>query len=395
MQATATSEIDFGNTKVAFESKSDSELRNSYLLFKAIGFPWLVKIGPPMVNAAFAVGLPIKGIIKATVFKQFCGGESIQDCEHTIDHLYQFHVGTILDYSVEGTENETDFDHTADEVIRTIHKAKNNPKIPFSVFKPTGVASFNVLAKVSAGEKLTAAEQQSFENARARFRKICKAAFDNHVRLFIDAEKSWIQAAIDGLVTEMMEAFNTREAIVYNTIQLYRHDRMQFLHHAYDEAVSKGYYLGLKLVRGAYMEIERERAAKMNYPDPIQKTKADADRDYDAALEFCVEHIDRISVCAGTHNENSSRLLARLMEEKGLPNNEPRIYFSQLFGMSDNISFNLAKLGYNVVKYLPYGPVKAVLPYLFRRAQENTSVQGQAGRELQLIDKEMRRRKKR
>lgn len=386
--------LSFDNTEIAFKLKSNNELKQSYLLFKAIGYNWLVKLGPPMVNGAFNVGLPIKGLIKNTVFKQFCGGESMDDCNKTIDQLHSYGVGTILDYSVEGEEKEESFNATATETLETISKAKNNPKIPFCVFKVTGLGRFDLLAKVSAKETLTSTEESEWGRVKNRIHNICKTAHDNNVRIFIDAEESWIQPAIDDLAHHMMREFNNQKCIVYNTIQLYRHDRLAFLKASFEDAVKNNYYLGLKLVRGAYMEKERERALKLGYPSPIQPDKASSDKDYNEALRFCINHIDKISVCAGSHNEQSSMLLTQLMAEKGLSNNDQRVYFSQLYGMSDHISFNLSSAGYNVAKYLPYGPVKAVMPYLFRRAAENTSVKGQAGRELTLISREVARRKK-
>lgn len=386
--------LSFDNTEIAFKLKSNNELKQSYLLFKAIGYNWLVKLGPPMVNGAFNVGLPIKGLIKNTVFKQFCGGESMDDCNKTIDQLHSYGVGTILDYSVEGEEKEESFNATATETLETISKAKNNPKIPFCVFKVTGLGRFDLLVKVSAKETLTSTEESEWGRVKNRIHNICKTAHDNNVRIFIDAEESWIQPAIDDLAHHMMREFNNQKCIVYNTIQLYRHDRLAFLKASFEDAVKNNYYLGLKLVRGAYMEKERERAVKLGYPSPIQPDKASSDKDYNEALRFCINHIDKISVCAGSHNEQSSMLLTQLMAEKGLSNNDQRVYFSQLYGMSDHISFNLSSAGYNVAKYLPYGPVKAVMPYLFRRAAENTSVKGQAGRELTLISREVARRKK-
>lgn len=386
-------DLHFDNTEIAFRSKSNSELRRSYLLFKTIGYNWLVKVGPALVNFAFSIGLPIKGIIKSTVFNQFCGGESINDCDRTMEHLYQYGIGSILDYSVEGKEVESEFGHTMEETIEGILKAENNPRIPFCVFKVTGLARFDLLVKVNTNEALSETEQAEFDRVKARVEKICRTAYERDVRIFIDAEESWIQDAIDMLARNMMISFNKEKTIVYNTVQLYRHDRLAFLKRSLNDAIATSYMPGYKLVRGAYMEKERDRAEKMGYPSPIQPDKAASDRDYDLALRFCIDHIDRMSIVAGTHNESSSMLLAQLMQEKGLENNDPRVYFSQLYGMSDHISFNLASKGYNVAKYLPYGPVKAVLPYLFRRAQENTSVKGQAGRELKLISQEVARRR--
>lgn len=385
--------LDFNNTEIAFKAKSNQELSNSHFLFKAIGYNWLVQIGPSFVNLGFALRLPIKGIIKATVFKQFCGGESIQDCELAMNTMHKYGVGTILDYSVEGEQEEEVFEATADEIIRTIKKAAGDPRIPFSVFKVTGVARFGLLEALNDGHEPNASEAKEFEKVMKRVERICQTAFDHKVRLFIDAEETWIQNTIDSMVEQMMKRYNHEKAIVFNTLQFYRHDRLAYLKAALERAKSGNYHYGIKLVRGAYMEKEAERAAKMGYTNPIQPSKAASDADYDAALEFCVEHIDRMAICAGTHNDQSCLHLVRKMEQKGLAKNDYRIYFSQLYGMSDHLSYNLANAGYNVAKYLPYGPVKSVLPYLFRRAQENTSVQGQAGRELSLIEKEIQRRK--
>lgn len=382
--------ISFDNTENAFKSKSDSELNRAYWLFKLISSPALVNLG-----AAFgplALNLGFKGLIKRTAFKQFVGGESIQDCAQTVSALGQYNIGTILDYSVEGKESEADFEHCLEETIATIHMARQNKHIPFCVFKVTGLARFALLEKVSASQNLNEAEKQEWNRVKDRVRKICQTAAENHQPVFIDAEESWIQAAIDAMADENMEVCNQSEVIVYNTFQLYRHDRFEFLKTSIQRGKSKGYKVGAKLVRGAYMEKERERAMKQNYPSPIQSTKAESDKDYNQALKLCMDHIDMMGLCAGTHNEESSLNLVKLMEEKGLAKEDKRIYFSQLLGMSDHISFNLSLNGYNVVKYVPYGPVKEVLPYLIRRAQENTSVKGQTGRELRLIIQEKKRR---
>jgi proline dehydrogenase len=337
--------------------------------------------------------LPIKRIIRATIFKHFCGGEFIEDCEQTITKLHQFKVGSILDYSVEGKGDEAGFNLTTEEIIATIKRAKGNPAIPFCVFKPTGIASITLLEKVSLNAHLSQAELKEYQQTYERFKKICSTAAHYEVRILIDAEESWIQNAIDSIAENMMQHYNREKAIVYNTAQLYRHDRLAFLKSANQKAEEMNYFLGIKLVRGAYMEKERERASKMNYPSPIQPDKASCDRDFDDTLRFCIEHIDRIHICAGTHNEESSLLLAQLMEKKSIARNDERIWFSQLLGMSDHISFNLAHAGYNVCKYVPYGPVASVLPYLTRRVQENTSIAGQMGRELSLIIAERKRRK--
>lgn len=385
--------ISFDNTAVAFSGKTDSDLRRSYWLFRMIGSPAFVNMGKALATFAINFRLPVKGIIKATIFKQFVGGETIEECSRTVAELGKYGVGTILDYSVEGKESETDFDHGAEEIIATVHRAKNDSNIPFCVFKVTGLARFALLEKVSAGKTLSTEEEAEWQRVFKRVEKICTTARDAHKPVFIDAEESWIQQAIDNLADAMMELCNKQEAIVYNTFQLYRKDRLEFLKTSHQRAAGKGYFMGAKLVRGAYMEKERDRAAQMGYPSPIQDTKENSDRDYDLAVRYCVEHIDRVALCAGTHNENSSRLLATLLDEKQIPHNHKHVYFSQLLGMSDHISFNLSHAGYNVAKYVPYGPVRDVLPYLIRRAQENTSVKGQTGRELSLIIKEKQRRK--
>jgi len=385
--------IDFNNTEIAFKSKNNRELKNSYFLFKAIGYNFLVKLGPPIIEWCFKLRLPVKGLIKATVFKQFCGGEDIEGCENAIDKMHTFHIGTILDYSVEGEENEHTFDATAQEIIKTVEKAANNPKIPFSVFKVTGIARFGLLEAINNKKTLGADENSAYERVCKRVDQICATAARLNVRIFIDAEESWIQDTIDALALDMIKKYNKEKAIVYNTLQFYRHDRLAFLKLEIEKAKQENYIYGIKLVRGAYMEKEADRASKMGYLNPIQATKLNSDNDYNKALAFCVEHLNYTAICAGTHNEESCLKLVDLMQKNAIAKNDERIYFSQLFGMSDHLSYNLANAGYNVAKYLPYGPVKSVLPYLFRRAQENTSVKGQAGRELALIQKEIARRK--
>ncbi len=386
------SSVDFSNTQLAFQTKSNKELRNSYVLYKAIGYNWLVQFGPKMVDLCFKIGLPIKGIIKKTVFHQFCGGENIHECEKNIQLMHKYGVGTILDYSVEGEEKEDVFEATAQEIVKTILKAKGNSSIPFSVFKVTGIARLELLRKVNYKEDLNHNEFKEFEEVKRRFKLICETAHQSNVRLFVDAEESWIQDTIDGMVLGMMQLFNKERAIIYNTIQFYRHDRLAFLKNSVHHANDNDYFYGVKLVRGAYMEKEVHRALEMDYINPIQPNKDASDRDYNAGLKFCIERIEKVSICCGTHNEESCKYLIELMKEKGLAPNDQRVYFSQLFGMSDNLSYNLSHAGYCVAKYLPYGPVKAVLPYLFRRAQENTSVKGQAGREFSLVQTELHRR---
>jgi proline dehydrogenase len=384
--------ISFDNTEIAFSGMSNADLNRAYWLFKVININFLVKIGPPITTAAIKIGLPITPIIRATIFKQFCGGESISDCAKTITQLGKYNIGTILDYSVEGESTEQAFNATCEETIATIKRAKGDATIPFSVFKVTGLARFGLLEKLDAKEELSFEEKKEFERVKDRVRRICQTAYDLNVRVFIDAEESWIQQTIDDLSMDMMRLFNKEKVIVYNTFQFYRHDRLQAMKEFDAQLKSEGVLLGVKLVRGAYMEKERKRAAENNYPSPIQADKKSSDVDYDLGLAYCVEHIDRIAICAGTHNENSSKYLIDLMAKNNIAANDERIYFSQLLGMSDNLSYNLVNAGYNVAKYVPYGPVKSVLPYLFRRAQENTAIAGQMGRELSLILKEKKRR---
>jgi proline dehydrogenase len=386
--------LSFDNLENSFAFRSTHEIRRAYWLFKAISFPSLVKVGSNLATGALKYHLPVKGLIRATIFRHFCGGEDINDCARTIERLGLLGVGSILDYSVEGKEDEVEFDHSCQEILSTVKRAQFDPNIPFSVFKVTGLGRIDLLEKVSNKAQLSSEEAAEYSRVKERVRKICEEGFQLNVRVFIDAEETWIQPAIDDMTTQMMEKYNKEKAIIYNTVQLYRHDRLEFVKTSHQRAVEGSYFLGLKLVRGAYMEKERERAKTNGYPSPIHADKAASDKDYDAALRYCVQHIDRIAICAGTHNENSSLLLTRLMAENNISPNDERIYFSQLLGMSDHISFNLAKAGYRIAKYVPYGPVAAVLPYLTRRAQENTSIAGQMGRELSLLTAELRRRKK-
>ncbi len=384
--------LSFDNTANAFSGKTDNDLRRSYWLFKTVSNSGLVNFGRSFTDFALKTHLPIHGIIKATIFKQFCGGENIDECLKTIETLGKYNIGSILDYSVEGKVSETDFDNTAAEIIRTLQLASKNKHIPFGVFKPTGIGRIEVMEKVSSWAKLNAEEEKAWANMKTRVDNICRAASENNVQVLVDAEETWTQVAVDALVRDMMEKYNKQKAIVYNTAQMYRRDRLAYLDNLLKDAIEKNYIIGVKIVRGAYMEKERARAASMGYPSPINDTKANSDREYNTALEFCIKHLDRISICAGTHNENSAALLAKLMQQQNIPASHAHVWFSQLLGMSDHISYNLAKEGYNVAKYVPYGPVKNVLPYLIRRAQENTSVKGQTGRELSLIIKEKKRR---
>ncbi|MBC7796784.1 MAG: proline dehydrogenase family protein [Pyrinomonadaceae bacterium] len=386
-------DLDLDNTAIAFASKSNVELQKKMWLFRTMSNPFLVGFGSKATQMAFSMGLPIKSIVKATIFTQFCGGETIEECEATIQNLGKSNIGTILDYSVEGKSDETTFDNTRNEILRVLERTTKDDNIPFAVFKITGVARFELLEKVSAKQTLDETEKAEWQRAKSRVREICERAHKINQAVFVDAEESWIQDAIDELTAEMMTLYNREKPIVYNTIQLYRHDRLEFLKRLHQQAVSNNYLLGVKLVRGAYMEKERARAIEKGYPSPIQPSKEASDEDYDATLHFCIENVDRIAVCAGSHNEKSTVLLTQLMSEKGIANDHSHVYFSQLYGMSDNLSFNLAKAGYNVSKYVPYGPVKDAMPYLIRRAQENTSVMGQVSRELEMIEREIKRRK--
>jgi len=384
--------ISFENTEIAFSSKSDGELKRSYYLFKLIGNPTLVSFGQVATNIALKIRFPIAWAIKGNIFKHFCGGENIAECAQATKILDKFHIGTILDYSVEGKESEDDLDATLEEILRTIKTAHDNPHIPFCVFKVTGIARFELLEKINAKDGLSPSESEEWLRVHDRVNAICKLSEETSTPIFIDAEDSWIQDAIDGLAEEMMLKYNNRQAIVFNTVQLYRYDRLEYLKALHHKLKNRGSKTGLKLVRGAYMEKERARANEKGYRDPIQPDKTSSDRDFNAALEYCVKHIEDISICCGSHNEESSIILTQLMALNGIENGDKRIFFAQLFGMSDHISFNLAYAGYNVAKYVPYGPISEVLPYLIRRAKENTSVKGQTSRELGLILKEMKRR---
>jgi proline dehydrogenase len=385
--------VSFSNTEIAFRSKSDGELLKAYYLFRLISSPALVKTGKVLVNLALRLRIPIGWAIRGNVFRQFCGGENIAQCARATAVLDKFRIGTILDYSVEGKESEADLDHTCQEIQRTLETAGGNAHIPFCVFKVTGISRFALLEKVNAGESLSAGEASEWGRVRQRVDALCSMAHRTGTPLFIDAEDSWIQHAIDGLAEEMMDKYNRQGCVVYTTVQMYRHDRLAYLRRLHAKAKAGGYSIGVKLVRGAYMEKERKRAAELGYRDPIQPDKQSSDRDFDLAVAFCVDHLENIAICCGSHNEESSLKLAKLMESRGLARNDKRVYFAQLYGMSDHISFNLADAGYNVAKYVPYGPIREVMPYLIRRAQENTSVKGQTGRELSLITAERKRRK--
>lgn len=386
--------ISFENTEVAFESKSNADLKRAFRLFKMVSNPRMVKLGKWATNLAISLRLPITGMVKKTIFKQFCGGETKDECKQTIENLWKYRVGTILDYSVEGKDAVDDLERTKEEIISTIEKAAQNESIPFSVFKVTGVARFSILEKFNDPSKAVSEQDKlEFQDVTRRVEEICKTAHDKKVPLFIDAEDFCIQDTIDRLVTSMMAKYNKDEAIVFNTVQMYRIDRLDHLKKAIEQAKSSGYKYAVKLVRGAYMEEERSLAKEKGYPDPIHPNKKACDDSYDQALELLVSSGEDVFFCAGTHNENSSLLLAELLDKYKMDRGDKRVFFAQLLGMSDHISFNLSKNGFNVAKYVPYGPVKEVLPYLIRRAEENTSIAGQTSRELSLIIKERKRRK--
>ncbi|MCC9074370.1 proline dehydrogenase family protein [Flavobacterium sp. F-65] len=383
----------FNNTQVAFSLKSDTELERAYFLFKMIANQPLVRIGTAVTNFALKANLPVEKLIRATVFDHFCGGVNEDDCISVVDKMYTKGVCSVLDYSVEGKEEEEQFDAALKMTLKTIEFAKEREAIPFAVFKPTGLGRFELYEKLGEKQTLTPAEQTEWNRVVERFDIVCKEAYQNDVALLIDGEESWMQDAADDLVTEMMRKYNKEKAIIFNTLQMYRWDRLDYLKKLHEQAKTEGFFIGMKLVRGAYMEKENKRAEEKNYVSPICVSKEATDDNYDAAVLYMLDHLETMSIFAGTHNENSSYTLMELMQARGIKNNDHRIFFGQLYGMSDNISYNLAENGYNVAKYLPFGPVKDVMPYLIRRAEENTSVAGQTNRELTLLKTERKRRK--
>jgi proline dehydrogenase len=383
----------FNNTEKAFSLKSNSELNRAHFLFQMIGKPSLVKIGTSLTNFALQFHLPVEGIIRKTVFDHFCGGVSEQDCLQVVAKMYTKGVSSVLDYSVEGKEEEGQFDACLKMTLKTIDFAKENKAIPFAVFKPTGLGRIDLYEKIGEKASLSTAEQEEWNRVVARFEKICQYAYDSDVQILVDGEETWMQDAADDVVERMMEKFNTKKAIIFNTLQLYRWDRVPYLKALHLRAKEKGFHIGMKLVRGAYMEKEAKRAEEKGCKNPICESKQATDINFNNGLNYMLDNINEMAVFAGTHNEESSYLLMNLMQEKGISNDDSRIWFGQLYGMSDNISYNLAANNYNVAKYLPFGPVRDVMPYLIRRAQENTSVAGQTGRELTLIISERNRRK--
>lgn len=383
----------FENTAIAFELKSDSQLERAYFLFKMIANEPLVRIGTAMTNFAIKAHLPVEGLIRATVFDHFCGGVSEEDCLPIIDRMYEKGVCSILDYSAEGKEVDNQFDFAMEKTLEVLDFVKEKDAMPFAVFKPTGFGRFKLFEKVSAGDKLNDNETAEWGRLVNRFDRVCKKAHDLDVSLLIDAEESWMQDAADNLVLEMMRKYNKEKAIVFNTFQMYRWDRMDYIKKLKDMAASEGFRVGAKVVRGAYMEKENDRAREKGYTTPICASKRETDENFDAAIEYMMEHLDQFVLFAGTHNEQSCHKLIAQMQEMGLDPSDGNVWFGQLFGMSDHITYNLAAHGYNAVKYVPYGPVRDVMPYLIRRAEENTSVAGQTSRELALIQKERKRRK--
>lgn len=383
----------FENTEVAFKLKSKTELRKAHVLFKAVDKNWLTNLGA--WSLPWAIHIPgMKSIMKNTVFAHFCGGETRKESLQTIDKLYSQNVKSILDYSVEGKDEESEYERCFNEIMAVIDDATNNPKIPFVVFKPTGFGDMKIYEKIGLNATLNEDEKKQWENIKRRYDEVCKKSFENNVTIMIDAEHSWIQDAVDDLVLNLMKKYNRERCIVVHTLQMYRHDRLVYLKKLFEQAETENFFIGFKVVRGAYMEIERDRAIEKSYESPIQPDKASTDRDYNLSVEFIMKNHHRISLFAGTHNELSCKLVMQQIENLKLEKDDHKIWFGQLLGMSDNISFVLGKENYNVAKYVPYGPVKDVMPYLIRRAQENTSVAGQSSRELHLIEKELQRRKK-
>jgi proline dehydrogenase len=401
--------LSFDNTKTAFAYKSNTELKEAYRLFSLMSNSWLVTMGTALTPWAIRSGLPVKGVIRKTIFKQFVGGENLNEVTAVAQKLAKYDVQVILDYGVEGKESEEEFDRAKDEFIQVINYAATQPNIPYMSVKVTGLARHSLLEKLdtlmhategsslinrynSALQQLPVEELKEWQRVYERVRRICDKASEMNIGMMIDAEETWIQDPVDAITMLMMDEYNKERLIVYNTLQLYRHDRLDFLIKSEEAARERNFLLGVKLVRGAYMEKERERAAEKGYPSPIQVDKTATDEDYNKAVKFCIQHIDHIGVVVASHNEYSNMLAVKLLEQKGLPLNHPHVHFSQLYGMSDHITFNLAQAGCSVSKYLPFGPIADVVPYLLRRAEENTSVKGQTSRELNLIKKEMNRR---
>ncbi|MEO5673339.1 MAG: proline dehydrogenase family protein [Chitinophagales bacterium] len=388
-----TKELSFDNTEVAFAYKKSSDLKRAAWLFSFINNNLITSLGTRLTPLAFKLGLPIHGVVRATIFRQFCGGETLEECTVTTMKLAEYDVETILDYGVEAKETDEEFEKTVNEITNAISFAAQNHHVPFVSIKITGIAPFALLEKHGNKEILTAVEKIEWNKVLDRMYRVCHHANHASIGLMVDAEETWIQQPVDELAMEMMKEFNKDKPIVYNTAQLYRKDRLEFVKKSFNEARAGNFILGMKLVRGAYMEKERKRSLQKKYMPLIQPDKNATDHDYNSTVEFCMEHIDQIGFCIASHNEYSNRLGTELAHQNGIPASHPHLHFSQLYGMSDNITFNLAEAGFNTSKYVPYGPVKDVVPYLMRRAQENTSVGGMSSRELELIRKEIKRRK--
>ena len=383
----------FNNLKVAFKDKSDFELNRSLLIFSIISNPVISKLLITLTKTLIKLKIPVGFFIKHTIFKQFCGGNNINNARKTIDKLWKSKIGSILDYSVEGKDKEVDFKRVKNETINNIIKASKSSKIPFAVFKPTGLTKFSLLEKINSNQNLKSneiIEKQKFIN---RIEEICKTSYNYKTPVFVDAEESWIQDGIDMIVLSMMKKYNKKEVYIYNTLQMYRTDRLNYLNEIISVAKKEKFLLGIKLVRGAYHQQEIDRALKLKYDIPVFKTKNKSDESFNKSLKICCDNINHISICAGTHNEYSSQLLIDLMKKNNIDKSDPRIYFSQLLGMCDHISYNIAEHGFNTAKYVPYGPIKDVIPYLIRRAEKNTSISGQMNRDLSNIISEKKRRK--
>ncbi len=383
----------FNDTKTAFKLKSDTELDRAIFLFSMMGRPTLVKSGIALTKMSLKLKLSVEGLIKKTIFEQFAGGETMEDCKPTIKTMYQAKLHSILDYSVEGKETEEEFDAAVAKKIELIKFANEEKEVPFAVFKPTGVGRFEIWEKMTAKVSLSDEEKKEWENIKERVEKLCKTAYDLKVRLYADGEETWMQTAADDLMEEMMRKYNKEEALIFNTLQCYRWDRIEYLKDLHEKGKAEGFKIGAKIVRGAYMEKENERAKRLGYPSPICESKEATDVNFNSVMSYCLANLEDISVYIGTHNEVSNYLALQIIEDKGYDINHPHIWFSQLFGMSDHLSYNLAKKGYNSAKLVPFGPVRDVVPYLMRRAQENSSVKGQTGRELSLLLEERKRRK--
>jgi len=386
--------VSLQNSKIAFQSKSNKELRLAAHLFRAMQYPLLVSFGKFIMKVVQITKLPLQPLIRSTIFKQFCGGIDFEECLDTVRKLHSYNVKSYITYAAEGKEIEKDFERSTRELVELVGKLKEHSEIPFTVFKITAFARFKLLQKISAKESLNKAEEEEYNRVLERMQRLCSACHDKGIPVNVDAEESWIQPAIDDVVALMMKKYNGKKTIVFNSFQMYRKDRMNFLVDSHQKAKRDNYFFGAKLVRGAYLERERARAKRHGYASPIHETKADTDNAYNKAVQFCVKNIENSMLVTGTHNVRSTEFLAQIMNDEGLSKDDPRIYCAQLMGMSDNITFNMADVGYTAVKYIPYGPVMDVIPYLIRRANENSSIKGQMGRELKLINEELERRKK-